>query len=586
MLPNSYTLIDDLSETADTELRPISSIRKKPSSSKVEVVALGKPHTKPSFDTFDLVAVFSSLACLVISVCVVAPSVGLSWRLRFEGQIVVIGLLMSIMGLCLRRIAPTLLLILEARWGSRLQSYDAILRNTAVLSQTSLLWRGIILFFVILPLALSAAYKKFTNGLSSIAMPSEPPGLYGAKAPLSDFNNLTTNSIHLMMDATLPFMRASSDDTILPPSKGLFPKAYGYNTLLLNTTSAAMLDIPMPDYIESIRQQLAPNSSESWTVSASVNATVTRYNTSGKSYIDDDVLWEGGFGAVGHGLVAYQLFNGYTLGFLLGQVSKSEGTYCFLGTYKEITGTDWLTTTRDPHDDDSVAFRSAALMFNTRRERCKGTWQITNSNITLIGGYCTGVPTTQDILDDQPFAMDAMPVLVHILERYAGVRKESPWLLPTFVVSVANMYWARMVYIKSQLPTYSREISQEIYYNATDETIVSTRSTLNAHWLLYVVLALQPFLAIVMFLSATLFFSTPIDKGFGIVAILAGIDRESLDLLHGASLSGELRKPVRLDIAISQDEVDDQAQAKRRIVYTLGRERHSGVPLERGKKYD
>jgi hypothetical protein len=49
-------------------------------------------------------------------------------------------------------------------------------------------------------------------------------------------------------------------------------------------------------------------------------------------------------------------------------------------------------------------------------------------------------------------------------------------------------------------------------------------------------------------LASMLMMSTPIDRGFGLISILAGIERNSLSVLKGASLSGELRGDARLRI--------------------------------------
>ncbi|KAI9707816.1 MAG: hypothetical protein M1836_000778 [Candelina mexicana] len=559
MSSKKYAHVIDSPQPSDIELLALPPVQDKFPSTKAEVTdrVLGQPHRKPYLNTVDLLAVSSSLACLVISVFVVAPQV-----------------------------APTLFLILEARWGSRLQTYDAILRNTAVLSQTGLLWRVIILSLIVLPLALGAAYKRFTNGRSSIAMTTERPGYYGARAPLINFNNLTTNSIYLMMDATLPFMIASSNDSHPPPLTEL-PRAYGYNILLLDNSSVAVLDMPMPDYIASIRQHLAPNSSDSWSVSASVDAVVARYNTSGKMYIDDDAFWNDTYSNLYGDLNIFHLFNGFNLGLLFGNWTESDGATCFLGTYEQKVKTEWLKFANDPQEPDSVGFRSTALMFNTRRERCHGTWEITYNTIYLTNGSCTGVLTAQEVLQDHPHPLDAMPVQLHALTQYSLDRKNTPWLLPAFATQVATMYWARFVFIQIKHPNFPsiKKVSRDLYYNATDESIFSTRTTLNAHWLLYVVLAVQPFLVIVMFLSATLLFSTPISEGFGLVAILAGIDRDSLDVVQGAALSGKLKKPVRLDIAVCQDKAIGEMCETGHIVYTLGGEEHKGARLEHGNKY-
>ena len=43
------------------------------------------------------------------------------------------------------------------------------------------------------------------------------------------------------------------------------------------------------------------------------------------------------------------------------------------------------------------------------------------------------------------------------------------------------------------------------------------------------------------------------DKGFGLVSILSGVDRGSLDILSGAALSGKLTKRVRWVIQSKRD---------------------------------
>lgn len=44
------------------------------------------------------------------------------------------------------------------------------------------------------------------------------------------------------------------------------------------------------------------------------------------------------------------------------------------------------------------------------------------------------------------------------------------------------------------------------------------------------------------------FYSTPLGREFGLVSILSGIDRGSLDSLAGAPFSGNLKVPVKLVI--------------------------------------
>lgn len=353
-------------------------------------IPLGEPQAKPSWDKLDICVVMASLICLAASICVVTPRLNLSWKLHFERQIIVIGFLLSLMNLSMKRIAPTLFLISELRWGSStLQNYDAILRNSTTLSGTGYIWKITIFLFISLPLGLSAGYKRFTGGTSSAVISNKFPGRYGlAVPPLGDFTAMN-NSIYYAIDANVPFLAASSNDSVPPPFKSL-PMAYGYNTLLLDNSSAALLDMPLPDYILSIQQTL--KGADFWNISATVNATVARYNTSTEAYKDNDLFWQetinssssGGMG----GLSSFELFNGYALGLLPGIPNDPNGAYCLIGTYNSTLF--WTGFFNDLSSPDAVTFRSSALIFNIRREICAGTWQINRTAIFLLEGSCTG----------------------------------------------------------------------------------------------------------------------------------------------------------------------------------------------------
>jgi hypothetical protein len=373
--------------------------------------------------------------------------------------------------------------------------------------------------------------------------------------------------------------------------------AYGYNTLLIDNTTAALLDMPTPDYVSSIQQQLGL--SETWYLSASVNGTVTKYNTSGQIYINNDSFWNGTYqlpdnGDNGEGyLNSWELFNGWNLGLLLSSGGDADGTYCFAANYID-PDTSNLAYYPDPMSNDSLLFRSAASMFNTRRQKCFGIWEITQNNITLSDGQCTPQLTDQSIFNfggALPFPLDAMPVLVHSLGQYSE-HPDSPWLIPAFATGIATAYWARFAnqYWWSPYPDLRNQWwIPELYYPATGESIISVTTTLNANWLLYLVLSLQPVLTLLMFLFAMFFYSTPIQKGFGIIAILAGVDRGSLDIVQGAGLSGELVKPVVMDIVVRKPEgVDAHNQSGPGIEYMqyiLGRKLRKTTRLVNGRRY-
>ena len=196
MSGTAYIPISDPSQPTDSELCSITTVQDEKLPGKIKDFALGMPCSKPVFNVVDICTLLCTLACLVASICVVTPKLNFAWRLKFDVQIVIIGFLLSVMNQCFRRIAPMVFLILEARWGrSSLQNYDAILRNSLSISQTNLLWKIIILTLIILPLGLSAAYKSFTGGHSSVIITSSFPRRYGLTIPPLDAYSTMNNSI-------------------------------------------------------------------------------------------------------------------------------------------------------------------------------------------------------------------------------------------------------------------------------------------------------------------------------------------------------------------------------------------------------
>ena len=119
------------------------------------------------------------------------------------------------------------------------------------------------------------------------------------------------------------------------------------------------------------------------------------------------------------------------------------------------------------------------------------------------------------------------------------------------------MYWSRITALNSY---YSWGLDKnlgphiqrsEVYYHVNYH-IVSTGITMDPSWILYLVLAFQPVLAVILFVTALTFYQTPMDGGFSMVAVLSGVRKESLKLLEGTSLSGRLSRPVRTKIAVRE----------------------------------
>jgi len=129
----------------------------------------------------------------------------------------------------------------------------------------------------------------------------------------------------------------------------------------------------------------------------------------------------------------------------------------------------------------------------------------------------------------------------------------------SLTTSVVTMFWSRIIYLNPTSNGYP-----EIYYPSTDETIRSTRLTLQANWGLYLTFSIHPTLCTVMLLSICICYQTPIGRGFGLISVLGGIRKENLDQLRGAGLSGTLTKAVPMKIVV-QD-----SRSHPRIRYALG----------------
>ena len=143
------------------------------------------------------------------------------------------------------------------------------------------------------------------------------------------------------------------------------------------------------------------------------------------------------------------------------------------------------------------------------------------------------------------------------------------------------MYWSRTASLNGVIdpdneakwalgdPTEYRK--SDVYYQAND-TLVSLRPAMKASWGLYIVLACQPVLTILFVLTSLFLCRDPISDGFGLIAILAGAKFESLRLLKGASFSGKLDYPVRMQIVAHNDVTsEDYGKPKPRNEYIFKR---------------
>ncbi|CAD6564929.1 MAG: hypothetical protein ASARMPREDX12_004506 [Alectoria sarmentosa] len=525
--------------------------------------SLGKPSQKKTLKILDLLIVLVTWICLAIAVIAITPRLDVAWALRLQHQLQVIGLMLSIMSQCLQILAPKLWIIVEA-WGSgpKLQNFDAIFRNSIMTSNAHLVWRALLLAFILLPIGLSLAYKVFVGGQSTHDFGNHTSWYGMTGAPGLTRNTVLKFGPSYMTNATLPFIMASADFETLPS----FPQPYGFNNLVISNTSSAFLDAPLPSQVLPLQQSLHEDTTSTFTLTANVHATVTTYNHSIETSRDDDAFWDFYLDqsernstpdSFSSGISWIDLSSGKTLGIL--NNDQSDASWMILSFFQQ---SDHL---KSP-EVWIPAFRANAFLFNTRREICTATWHITYNAMQLTEGSCSVLSPlpNQDLLVNSNFAFDTyyMPSLAEYLAPLstpsnATVTEQNvyewgnQWLMSTFTTTIAGMYWSRLTALfgpdsyNGTLPAWNDEVNYTV-----PDALLSNRQTMNPSWALYAVLAIQPFLISLVFIASfILSHFSAIDGGnFGIIAILAGVRTETLRLFDGASFSGTLEKPVGIHI--------------------------------------
>lgn len=557
---------------------------------------ISSPKPLPFCSKTNCIYLFLLLASFIVAVLAVAHPL-LSWKLGLKNQLIVIGIMLRIMTECLQFFITSALVLFEYRYGgSCLQNYEAILKNSYLVPRSSMRTRITIILLIALPLVLSAVYKLFIGGESSRRIPSEcrdkvcpQYGLaYPALKSYSGFNN----SIYLFTNAYTDFQWDVSSGIVVLPDLSLQNAPYGYNLLILSPTSAAALDVPMPDYVSWHQSRLVKQ--EQLRISSSVNAFVATYNTSLETFRENDTFWEETFAynRIGfNGMTSFSLFDppaNNALGFMPRVPNQQESASCLLGIYPG-SSTFWTAYYNSATSQDSIIFRNHSMMFSVTRTRCNATWVISKTSIRLVSGSCADrkrdhITIATDVLDNPllyPYPLDTLPVLVKTIGDLEKRAPKSTWRMPTYVSSVVMSYWARAVFM---FPLMTGTSFNDIRYKPEHEEILSTRATLKARKVLYFVLAIQPILGLLAFGTGFVFYKIPTGPGFGVASILAGIDTTTLEQLEGAALSGESSKPIGLDIEIVS------TQGTNRIRYSLidskvKRDKRRDSKIQKGQKY-
>lgn len=311
---------------------------------------------------------------------------------------------------------------------------------------------------------------------------------------------------------------------------------------------------------------------EFWNVSASVNAYVAAQDVESDFRVND-TAWvealESSMANTQGGLSAGYLYqnSGKAIGFM----PADDNNQCFIGIYPNSSVFPGFETLYYPRRDFAL-FRARALKFNLSRHRCFGTWQVNSTGVVLTGGNCIPSYTVNSSIlqvpNSTPDPYDLLPELHYVFQGFAGSDGVEPvddaWLNVTYATSVATAFWARALYMTH--PDGNDLTPYQWRYVPSDENIISTRPTLQASPLLFLTLAVQPVITLIGLLIAACLYSIPIGPGFGIVSILSGLDSSTLHIIRGASLSGEVKTKVTLEVVAEQSSKHSSTEVFYRLV--------------------
>lgn len=345
-----------------------------------------------------------------------------------------------------------------------------------------------------------------------------------------------------------------------------------------------MLDIPEPSYVSTVQKLLAGG--ESWNITAPVFATVATFNHSETEDRDE--------------------FESYFISFCE-DAKASSGAFSHMSMMNDFCvnlidhaspgdqSLQYIALSPDPgieYEASCENLTQYAKPYDVNRQLCKGTWSITQVGIQLVDGSCDGTVLPPEkqlfITNNTPFlGVWYMSSLVEFLGSFATTRNESKWIGPYMATGIAAMLWSRITALNSAAnldatPALQRKFSNLNYEDAglvypVGDTVTYVRPTLRKSGLLYAIFVIQPLLIFLVLILTSLFRSTPVDEGFGLISILSGVDRGSLDVLAGAALSGKLARSVKLVVQPREDsEGNGTVEYRCQSEFSTGRHLRSG----------
>ncbi|CAG7558989.1 unnamed protein product [Fusarium equiseti] len=519
---------------------------------------LGKPMERQLRDASEIAALLVCFGCSITGlICSFHPATAAYLGQKY--QLIIVGLMLSLMDLCTSKLTTIVFLQLETRWGCLLQNYDSIIKRSVLGSllnrrRASQRWTLLLASSLAFPLLLSVSYKTLVGGKITTVV-HKSGGDYGLTGP-GGLANFSAGS-SLMINATILFM--STNATQLPSP----PHPFGFNMLLLRNNSVAMLDAPSSSYVNAIRENL--DSGQSYTAAAEVKALAWHLDPEVNKHRNDESWWK----------------EFYDNGSAMEPVYVSfYKWYKWLSTlWKDDQISDFFILLTLHEEDRKVRptkerFQKEALKFASQHLICNGKWKITRSTVDLIEGDCTRRFDTELPADCVALHLnDAVFLLGDFLgELETGKLDEIGKVRLTAVVSA--LFWSRLAaYCGIDSPTNhlsSDDLAQFRYHRADQAwktVIVLKRSPLLA-----LVLLAHPIIALILLIVRIAFCSSPVSGGFGLISVLAGHRSNGGDILSGAGLSGDTKDRIELSFDISGESCDGGGE---RLAFQLRKARNS-----------
>lgn len=551
-----------------------------PERARAKEEAIGIPRQIQRLSWTDGYAVAMALIAFVIGIVAVLHK-ATAVLLGQTNQLVVVGLVLSIMAFITQQQVQKVILLYEARYGaSTLQNFDGILQRKYF--DLSMTWqpRLVLWFLFILPLGLGASYKRFSGGSTELILQASGMDFGATAAP---GYQLIGNGMSLLVTAYLPFW--------LNPA---VRRTYGFNLLIADNATAAILDAPLPSFLTHIQESLKVD--QSVLMSAQVNATVTQNLNPSTSERDSPEYWQEVQDSYStqnsdadKGTKEQLLPGNVSIAMWTGQNSL-DGLYNWSMTYLS----QWNLT-------KGQTFESQAERFFTTRRTCIGTCNITQANVSLVDASILQTAEQANQKQQSVFQNNTLSIggiYFKFLDEFNWVNRRG-WNQPLpgsspgdpkFVPSVntrpalvSAMLWSRLVSLNG--PERDSNYGSSLFYPKTPSeiTMVKQSRTLTRSALLIVILSVHPVLTMLAVLAKALLYGTPISDDFGLISLLAGIQGNGIEKLRGAALSGKLNRTVRIRFN-ARDDIGGETLEYHRLGLEVDSQKKSDS-LEAKRKY-